>query len=87
MLQVGKERASKHKYINNIDWLHGDAQCLPLPSNSFDVYTIAFGMRNVVDVEKVGVSNIVRLLFIILFKVLLPTGAFALLYILLLKKT
>lgn len=30
-----------------ISWVHGDALALPFPNNSFDAYTIAFGMRNV----------------------------------------
>ena len=30
-----------------LDWVVGDAMALPFASNSFDVYTISFGIRNV----------------------------------------
>ena len=41
----------------DIKWLHGDALSLPFPSNHFDGYTIAFGIRNVSNFEKVQHSN------------------------------
>jgi demethylmenaquinone methyltransferase/2-methoxy-6-polyprenyl-1,4-benzoquinol methylase len=36
----------------SIGWVAGDAQALPMPDNSFDTYTIAFGIRNVTRIEK-----------------------------------
>jgi demethylmenaquinone methyltransferase / 2-methoxy-6-polyprenyl-1,4-benzoquinol methylase len=36
----------------SIGWVVGDAQALPMPDNSFDSYTIAFGIRNVTRIEK-----------------------------------
>ena len=33
-----------------LDWVVGDAMALPFDSNSFDVYTISFGIRNVVRI-------------------------------------
>ena len=30
-----------------LDWITGDAMALPFEDNSFDVYTISFGIRNV----------------------------------------
>lgn len=36
-----------------ISWIHGDALALPFPNNSFDAYTIAFGIRNVANFEQV----------------------------------
>jgi demethylmenaquinone methyltransferase/2-methoxy-6-polyprenyl-1,4-benzoquinol methylase len=30
-----------------LDWVVGDAMALPFEDNSFDVYTISFGIRNV----------------------------------------
>jgi len=35
----------------SIGWVAGDAQALPMPDNSFDSYTIAFGIRNVTDID------------------------------------
>jgi demethylmenaquinone methyltransferase/2-methoxy-6-polyprenyl-1,4-benzoquinol methylase len=37
---------------DSINWLNGDAQCLPLPKESADVLSIAFGIRNVQDPAK-----------------------------------
>lgn len=36
----------------SLQWVAGDAQALPMPDNSFDTYTIAFGIRNVTRIEK-----------------------------------
>ena len=39
-----------------ISWLKGNAECLPLQDDSFDAYTIAFGIRNTTHVDKVRVN-------------------------------
>ncbi|XP_046650187.1 2-methoxy-6-polyprenyl-1,4-benzoquinol methylase, mitochondrial-like [Daphnia pulicaria] len=53
MLDVGKERASKMNLQSDmLSWLCADAQQLPLVDNSFDLYTIAFGIRNVTEISK-----------------------------------
>lgn len=52
MLQVGEARAARLGHTAGISWVEGDAQALPFPDNSFDVYTVAFGIRNVVRVEE-----------------------------------
>jgi len=51
MLTVGQARAEKLGLNNGISWVQGDAQELPFPDNSFDCYTIAFGIRNVVRID------------------------------------
>lgn len=51
MLTVGESRAQKLGYKNGISWVEGDAQELPFPDNSFDCYTVAFGIRNVVRID------------------------------------
>jgi hypothetical protein len=38
-------------YVNGITWVEGDAQQLPFPDNSFDAYTIAFGIRPVLQLS------------------------------------
>ena len=55
MLDVGKERARKMENLDPsvLSWLCADAQGLPLDEESFDLFTIAFGIRNVVDISKV----------------------------------
>lgn len=54
MLDVGKERVIGMDLPSDVlSWLCADAQQLPLEDNTFDLYTIAFGIRNVVDIQKV----------------------------------
>lgn len=47
MLIEGRKRAEAAKMVDNLDWVVGDAMALPFADNSFDVYTISFGIRNV----------------------------------------
>ena len=37
---------------SGLTWTTGDAEDLPFPDRSFDGYTIAFGLRNVTDIDK-----------------------------------
>lgn len=47
MLIEGRKRAEAESLAQSLDWVVGDAMALPFPDNSFDVYTISFGIRNV----------------------------------------
>lgn len=47
MLVEGRKRAEAAQMADNLDWIVGDAMALPFEDNSFDVYTISFGIRNV----------------------------------------
>ena len=47
MLIEGRKRAEAEQLAASLDWVVGDAMALPFPSNSFDTYTISFGIRNV----------------------------------------
>lgn len=49
MLKEGQKRAT-NRNLMMFDWLCGNAESLPLPSNHFDGVTIAFGIRNVTDI-------------------------------------
>lgn len=51
MLTVGQRRAEQLGY-KGINWVCGDAMNLPFPDSTFDCYTIAYGIRNVVDIPK-----------------------------------
>ena len=54
MLEVGQARAEKLGYSpTNISWREGDAMKLPFEDESFDAYTIAYGIRNVVRIDEV----------------------------------
>ncbi|OCW57546.1 bifunctional demethylmenaquinone methyltransferase/2-methoxy-6-polyprenyl-1,4-benzoquinol methylase UbiE [Hoeflea olei] len=52
MLGVGAERARKKGYDANLEFVEANAEELPFEANSFDAYTIAFGIRNVPDIDK-----------------------------------
>lgn len=67
MLEVGKKRAADRKLSHDIEWVCGDACNLPFGDRSKDVYTIAFGLRNVTDTQ--GALNDA-------FRVLAPGGQF-----------
>ncbi len=47
MLVEGRKRAEAADMAESLNWVVGDAMALPFPDNSFDVYTISFGIRNV----------------------------------------
>lgn len=52
MLVEGRKRAEAERLGESLDWVVGDAMALPFPDNSFDVYTISFGIRNVTRPQK-----------------------------------
>ena len=60
---------AKSKLINykNISWIISKAEKLPLKDNSFDFYTISFGLRNTTDLNKVLAEA---------YRVLKPGGRF-----------
>ncbi|WP_370399829.1 bifunctional demethylmenaquinone methyltransferase/2-methoxy-6-polyprenyl-1,4-benzoquinol methylase UbiE [Sulfitobacter sp. JB4-11] len=47
MLVEGRKRAEAAAMADQLDWVVGDAMALPFEDNTFDVYTISFGIRNV----------------------------------------
>jgi demethylmenaquinone methyltransferase/2-methoxy-6-polyprenyl-1,4-benzoquinol methylase len=49
MINKGKDKLTKYK---NINWIVAPAEKLPITDNSFDYYTISFGLRNTKDISK-----------------------------------
>ncbi|RDW12412.1 bifunctional demethylmenaquinone methyltransferase/2-methoxy-6-polyprenyl-1,4-benzoquinol methylase UbiE [Paracoccus thiocyanatus] len=47
MLVEGRNRAQAGKLADRLAWVTGDAMALPFADDSFDRYTISFGIRNV----------------------------------------
>ena len=47
MLDVGRDRAIKNGLASHVDFVEANAEKLPFDDNSFDAYTVAFGIRNV----------------------------------------
>lgn len=68
MLKIGQQRAIKFGFHpDRCQWMIGDAMNLPFDSDSFDAYTISFGIRNVVNVDRAIQEA---------FRVLKPGGMF-----------
>jgi len=51
MLDAGRLRAEAERQHDNLDWVCGDAMALPFEDNTFDAYTISFGIRNVTRIQ------------------------------------
>ncbi len=51
MVRVGRDRALDRGLLASLDWTVGDAQALPVADGSVDAQTIAFGLRNVTDID------------------------------------
>ena len=51
MLGVGRDRAEKKGYAEFVDFVEANAEELPFADETFDAYTIAFGIRNVPRIE------------------------------------
>ncbi len=67
MLKICKNRAIDKNILNKLDLAVGDAEKLPFLNDSFDYYIIAFGIRNMICVEKTLEEA---------YRVLKPTGKF-----------
>jgi demethylmenaquinone methyltransferase/2-methoxy-6-polyprenyl-1,4-benzoquinol methylase len=52
MLEQGRRRMVDENLIQRVTVQQADAQNLPFEDNSFDHYTIAFGIRNVTDIDQ-----------------------------------
>jgi len=65
MLEVGRDKLLNLGVVSNVDFVQADAERLPFADNSFDLVTIAFGLRNVTNKDNALNS---------MFKVLKPGG-------------
>jgi len=65
MLNVGREKLRNRGLVQNIEYVQANAEYLPFDDDTFDVVTIAFGLRNVTDKDKALRS---------IFRVLKPGG-------------
>ena len=61
MLKVGRDRLIDRGITDNVRFSQADAQYLPFPDNTFDVITIAFGLRNVTD-KDMALRSMLRVL-------------------------
>jgi demethylmenaquinone methyltransferase / 2-methoxy-6-polyprenyl-1,4-benzoquinol methylase len=67
MIEVGRQRALDRGLIHQLDWVGGNAESLPFPDASIDLYTISFGLRNVTHLSQALAEA---------FRVLKPGGHF-----------
>lgn len=65
MIKVGREKLHNLGVVSNVEYVQANAQALPFAENTFDLVTIAFGLRNVTDKDEALRS---------IFRVLKPGG-------------
>jgi len=65
MLNVGRDKLRDKGLVQNIEYVQANAEYLPFDDNTFDIITIAFGLRNVTDKDKALAS---------MYRVLKPGG-------------
>ncbi len=61
MLSVGRDRLTNRGLVGGLDYVQCNAEALPFPDASFDLVTIAFGLRNVTD-KGAGLREMLRVL-------------------------
>lgn len=61
MIKVGRERLWNDGVAGNVDYVQANAEHLPFADNSFDLVTIAFGLRNVTN-KDAALKSIYRVL-------------------------
>ncbi len=52
MLEQGKTKALDQGVMSGLSWVTGNAEALPFPDRSVDMYSIAFGLRNVTRIDQ-----------------------------------
>lgn len=61
MLEQGRNRLLDEGIFKNIHFAQVNAECLPFEENTFDIITIAFGLRNVTD-KNAALASMYRVL-------------------------
>ncbi|WP_368563470.1 bifunctional demethylmenaquinone methyltransferase/2-methoxy-6-polyprenyl-1,4-benzoquinol methylase UbiE [Pseudoxanthomonas sp. UTMC 1351] len=61
MLSVGRDRMTNRGLVSGLEYVQCNAEALPFPDASFDLVTIAFGLRNVTD-KDAALREMVRVL-------------------------
>ena len=61
MLKVGRDKLTDHGISGNTGYVQANAECLPFADNTFDLITIAFGLRNVTNKDQ-ALSSMLRVL-------------------------
>ena len=61
MLEVGREKIAARGWNERIELIQGDSVALPFEDDTFDGYTVAFGVRNFEDLQG-GLKDMLRVL-------------------------
>lgn len=61
MIQIAKNKINKIKLQDHISFIRADVDMLPFSNNTFDIVTVAFGIRNFENLQK-SFSEILRVL-------------------------
>lgn len=61
MLKIGEERLTNKGWLKNLEFVLANAEALPFADNSFDLITMAFGLRNVTHQDK-AIAEMARVL-------------------------
>lgn len=61
MLRTGRDRMTDRGFVRGFEYVQCNAQTLPFPDASFDLVTIAFGLRNVTD-KQAALGEMLRVL-------------------------
>jgi ubiquinone/menaquinone biosynthesis methyltransferase len=67
MVIEGRDRSIDQNITRGVSWMCGNAEAIPFADNTWDAYTIAFGIRNVTHIDKALAEA---------FRVLKPGGRF-----------
>ena len=59
MLEIGKKKSVKVGADSRIEFIEADAQALPVASDTFQIVCVAFGLRNVADIDR-GLAEMTR---------------------------
>lgn len=59
MLAIGHQKGMRARAADKVTFIEADTQSLPLPSDRFNIVTVAFGLRNVADTDA-GLAEMTR---------------------------
>ena len=59
MLQIGEQKKSRKRIYQNVQFVEADAQYLPFEDDTFQIVSVAFGLRNIADTDR-GLGEMAR---------------------------
>jgi len=59
MLEIGRRKGARYAPPEKLAFVEADAMCLPLASDTYQIVSVAFGLRNIADTDQ-GLAEMVR---------------------------